>query len=222
MIELERVMRNSPIMILVVLLVAFLGSYKPVGAQSFDKSLSAETNEIGQLITDRTPRGALWRAAALPGWGQIYNKQYIKLPFVYAALGGLVYTAITNHQDYILYREAFQYKAYQELVDAGSLEVNPKSSFQSSYMEVEAQFGSISSRPLEAQRNNFRRSRDLSFVGVGLVYSLAMLDAYVSAHLLDFDVGENLSIHVLPTPGGMNLRALVPLESRAKGGSSNR
>ena len=158
----------------------------------------------------------------MPGWGQIYNKQYIKLPFVYAALGGLAYNAITNHQDYILYREAFQYKAYQELVDAGSLAENPKNGFQSSYAKVAAEFGSISSRPLEAQRNNFRRSRDLSFVGVGLVYSLAMLDAYVSAHLLDFDVGENLSIHVLPTPGGMNLKALVPLGRRANRGSPYR
>lgn len=222
MIELERVMRNSPFIFLVLLVIAFFCCYKPAGAQSFDKSLSAETSETGQFPTDRTPRGALWRAAALPGWGQIYNKQYIKLPFVYAALGGLVYGAVANHQDYILYREAFQYKAYQELVDAGSLAVNPKSSFQSSYAKVEAEFGSISSRPLEAQRNNFRRSRDLSFVGVGLVYGLAVLDAYVSAHLLDFDVGENLSIHVLPTPGGMNLKALVPLERRANRGSTNR
>jgi hypothetical protein len=35
---------------------------------------------------DHSPRGALWRAAAAPGWGQLYNRQYYKIPFVYAGL----------------------------------------------------------------------------------------------------------------------------------------
>jgi len=168
-----------------------------------------------------SPKGALWRSAAIPGWGQIYNKQYIKLPFIYGALGGLIYSAIITHQDYILYREAFQYKAYEELVVAGTRDTNPKASFKGSYDKVAAEFGAISSRPLETQRNNFRRSRDLSFVGIGLVYSLAMLDAYVSAHLLDFDVGENLNIQVSPQSGGIRLKALVPLERRAYRGLSH-
>ncbi len=169
-----------------------------------------------------SPKGALWRSAIAPGWGQIYNKQYLKLPFVFGALGGLIYNAISTHQDYILYREAFQYKAFQERVDSGTINSNPRASFESSYEQVAAEFGAISSRPLEAQRNIFRRSRDLSFVGVGLVYGLAMLDAYVSAHLLDFDVGENLNIQVEPRPGGIRLKALVPLERRANRGLSSR
>ena len=181
----------------------------------------------GDLVQDssllkHSPRGALWRAAAVPGWGQIYNKQYVKLPFVYGALGGLVYSAITSHNDYTLYREAFQYKAFQEQVDSGLISENPRLSFKSSYDKVETEFGTISSRPLEAQRNNFRRSRDFSFVGIGLVYSLAMLDAFVSAHLLDFDVGEDLSMQIIPQPGGFRLQALVPLGRRAHRGLSKR
>ena len=181
----------------------------------------------GDLIQDsaelkHSPRGALWRAAAIPGWGQIYNKQYVKLPFVYGALGGLVYSAITNHSDYKLYREAFQYKAFQEQVESELITENPRLSFKSSYDKIEAELGTISSRPLETQRNNLRRSRDFSFVGIGLVYSLAMLDAFVSAHLLDFDVGEDLSMQIIPQPGGFRLQALVPLGRRAHRGLSKR
>ena len=154
-----------------------------------------------------SPQGALWRSAAVPGWGQIYNKQYVKLPFVYGALGYLVYQAASSHNDYVLYREAFQYKAWQELVDSGQADENPKIGFKDSYDVISAEFGSISSRPLENQRNNFRRSRDLSVVGVGLVYGLAMLDAFVSAHLLDFDVGEDLNFQVSPAAGGFRLSA---------------
>jgi len=161
--------------------------------------------------SDHSPKGALRRGAMLPGWGQIYNRQYIKLPFVYGAIGGLLYSAFTSHDDYILYREAFQYKAFQEQVDSGQISENPKIGFLSSYEAIATEFGTVSSRPLENRRNNLRRSRDLSLIGVGLVYSLAMLDAYVSAHLLDFDVGDNLSFQAIPQPGGFRLSARIQL-----------
>lgn len=198
------------------------GAHIALGQTIEDEPLPSSGQNQMVVKAPSSPQGALWRSAVAPGWGQIYNKQYIKLPFVYAALGGFIYNAVTAHQDYVLYREAFQYKAFQEQVDAGVIAVNPRSSFSDSYQTVATKFGAVSSRPLEAQRNIFRRSRDLSFVGVGLVYGLAMLDAYVSAHLLDFDVGENLSIQVEPRPGGISLKALVPLERRAYGGLSYR
>ena len=50
-------------------------------------------------------------------------------------------------------------------------------------------------------------------IGIGLVYGLAMLDAYVSAHLLDFDVGENLSFRADPLAGGFRLSARIHLGS---------
>jgi hypothetical protein len=164
--------------------------------------------------TERTPEDALRRALLVPGWGQIYNRQYIKLPFVYGALGGLATLAVMSHQDYTLYRDAYQYKAWQELVDAGEQAVNPKADLQPAYTEVVAEFGAVSSRPLQTQRNNFRRSRDLSLIGIGLVYGLAVLDAYVSAHLIDFDDGTDLSLRVAPVPSGIQATLMIPLGSR--------
>jgi len=163
------------------------------------------------IVDERTPRGALWRSAVLPGWGQIYNRQYVKLPFVYGAIGGLVAAIVSLDNDYDLYNRAFQYKAFQELVDAGQLEDNPRASFQSSYNRIAADVGPVSSGPLEIRRNNLRRGRDLSAIGLGLVYGLAMLDAYVSAHLLDFDVGESLGVEVTPGTDGFRVAARVTL-----------
>lgn len=167
---------------------------------------------IRAIPENHTPRGALWRAAVVPGWGQIYNRQYVKLPFVYGAMGGLVAAIISLDNDYDLYNRAFQYKAFQELVDAGQLDENPRASFQSSYDRIASDVGPVSSRPLEIRRNNLRRGRDLSAIGLGLVYGLAMLDAYVSAHLLDFDVGENLGVAVTPGADGFRFTARVPLQ----------
>ncbi|QXD14085.1 hypothetical protein GQ464_011510 [Rhodocaloribacter litoris] len=152
-----------------------------------------------------SPRGALWRAAVLPGWGQIYNRQYYKLPIVYGGLGFLTWTALNLHDEYILYRQAFQYKAFQELVESGQLDENPRAEFEDAYNRLAARFGPISSAPLRARRDNLRRNRDLTILALGLAYGLQILDAYVSAHLFDFDVGEDLTLRLHPAvqPAGM-------------------
>jgi len=192
--------------VIVVMMLVGLGSSTTAEAQ-----VVAADSTFTAAPSTNAPRKALRRSAILPGWGQITNKQYKKLPFVYAAIGGLAYLAYRNNEDYQLYREAFQYKAWEEQVEAGLVESNPRSSFQGSYEQIVAEFGEVSSRPLETQRNNLRRSRDLSLIGVGLVYGLAMLDAYVSAHLLDFDVGEDLSFRAAPSSGGLRLSAQIRL-----------
>lgn len=166
----------------------------------------AQNQDSGSTVT-RTPQGALWRAALVPGWGQIYNKQYVKLPFVYGAMGGLLIAAISVNKNYQLYRDAFLYKAYQEQVDAGISELNPYEGKISSYNRLVQEFGSISSGTIRAQRDVYRRNRDLSYLGAGLIYALSVLDAYVSAHLLDFNVDENLGFRVVPDPIGVRLQA---------------
>ena len=159
----------------------------------------------------RTPTGALWRSAVVPGWGQAYNGQYLKLPFVYGAIGGLLFAAIKIGEDYKLYRNAFLYKAYQEQVESGLIEINPYETNKSYYDELATEFGQISSSPLRAQRDTLRRNRDFAYLGVGLVYALSVLDAYVSAHLLDFNVDENLAFRINPVPNGVRLSGRIIL-----------
>ncbi len=181
--------------------------------------LSAQVSRAQESQTGReaahqqnhSPNGALFRAAAIPGWGQIYNRQYIKLPFVYGAMAGLILAVIRLNDDYQLYRNAFQYKAFQELVESGSLESNPRQSFMSSYEQLVDQFGPISSGPIRNRRDNLRRNRDLSIVGIGLVYGLSILDAFVSAHLMDFNVDDHLSLRMTPEIPGIRITASVGL-----------
>ncbi len=169
---------------------------------------SAQQTPEASLGEHRThsPGGAVWRALAIPGWGQVYNRQYIKLPFLYGAIGGLLYLAIDINDEYLLYRRAFLYKSFQELVDSGRLEENPNAGLQPYYDELAGRFGAISSGPIRSRRDNLRRNRDLSIVGIGLVYGLSVLDAFISAHLLDFDVGEDLTLSVAPSMDGMSAR----------------
>jgi len=170
-------------------------SAPPATAQP-DSVRAAILQERG-LPPDHTPRRALWRGLALPGWGQFYNRQYYKLPFVYAGLAGIGYAIVWNNNRYLLYRHAHLYRLEeQQTPDAP----NPFSQFQDDYDEVTQRVGGeLSARQLREQRDRLRRWRDLSIVGAGLVYALTIVDAYVSAHLLTFDVDDRLAIRVSPS-----------------------
>ena len=183
------------------------------------RSAAQEASESG----GHTPRGALWRAAAVPGWGQVYNRQYYKLPFVYGGLVWVAYSAHSAHQNYVAYREAYWYaeprlwddgrpgypefeRAYQEFLERENLPPD----HQLSELEA-AQRRQRLAPNLRRIRDNYRRNRDLFYIGVGLVCGLTILDAYVSAHLLDFDIGEDLTVRVIPSPVGLHASLVLGL-----------
>jgi hypothetical protein len=162
-------------------------------------------------VSLRTPRGALWRAAVLPGWGQAYNRQYTKLPFVYAGLGGLVATVIVLNDRYKLYTHAYQFKAFEEITPEG--EMNPRQRFEIDYLRLldRRGVGSLASGSIRPSRDALRRNRDLAILGTGVVFGLSILDAYVSAQLMDFDISEDLTVSVHPGVGGVRTSLRVSL-----------
>ncbi len=155
--------------------------------------------------SEHSPRGALLRSLAVPGWGQLYNRHYYKIPIVYAGLGSLVYIVSQTNSEYKLYRRAFQFKAWDEITMEG--EVNPVAEFEADYLRLLQREGltEISSSTLEPVRDRLRRNRDFAVLGVGVVYALSTLDAYVSAHLLEFDVSDDLSVVIMPKGRGVNV-----------------
>lgn len=165
------------------------------------------------LPPDHTPRKALLRGMVLPGWGQFYNDQYYKIPIVYAGLAGLTYSIFRNHDQYKLYQEAHLYQISEERLSQGQIDSNPYPQFEPQYRTVQSQLATpgteIRSAILRDRRDRFRRWRDLSVVGSGVFYALTLVDAYVSAHLLTFDVGDELSVKVVPSPFGNSMAVRV-------------
>ena len=192
-----------------VLLMGSLG-VRPAFAQP-DSVRAALLEEKG-FPPNHSPRRALWRAAAVPGWGQFYNRQYYKVPFVYAGLAGLGYAIFEANQSYRLHRRAAIFAQGQRLSNGGGdipEAISNWEEFRAEYEEAVRQAGGtpddVSSLPLSPsqlrdERDQFRRWRDLSILGTGLFYALTVLDAYISAHLLSFNV-EGVALDVRPSGG---------------------
>jgi len=52
---------------------------------------------------------------------------------------------------------------------------------------------------LLVRKDYYRRNRDLCYILTGAVYVLNIIDAYVDAHLKDFDVGDDLTLQIHPS-----------------------
>jgi hypothetical protein len=126
------------------------------------------------------PARATLYSTMLPGLGQIYNGDYWKLPIIYGGLAFTGYLIDFNNQQYNRFRTA-----YDILKDGDPDTVDE---FNGRYTEAN----------LKYYRDSYRRSRDYAILFTALVYVLNIVDANVFAHLKDFDVNDNLSLHINP------------------------
>ncbi|MDO4728141.1 MAG: DUF5683 domain-containing protein, partial [Bacteroidota bacterium] len=122
-----------------------------------------------------SPSKAAFYSALVPGLGQIYNKDYWKVPIVYAAIGTSTYFYFYNDKLYNRYRDAYKRRL------AGFSD----DEFQgSSY---------LSNDKLVYAQKIFQRNRDLSLlISIGF-YILNIVEANTAAHLKQFNVNQNLS-----------------------------
>ncbi len=145
----------------------------------------ALATELGAQARDTVPepRSVMLKSLAVPGWGQIVNEQRWKVPVIYAALGSIVAYQIYSHDRYAGYRAAYY----------NSLAANTDERFGPTPDWVPAGQPSTLYR---ANRDLFRNRRDMAVVYVGLAWGFNALDAYIYAHLKDFDVSDDVSMRV--------------------------
>lgn len=130
------------------------------------------------------PKVATLLSTAVPGLGQIYNGRIWKAPIIYAVGGTLFYFAVSNNKEYRCFKSAADY-----------INDLPADQQQPSYIVCGKRY---SPQGIRANRDFYRRNRDLSLIFLGITYALNIVDANVDAHLKDFDVSEDLSLNVSP------------------------
>lgn len=70
-------------------------------------SVQDSINQSQIFVMQKSPWGAVVRSAVLPGWGQIYNESYWKVPIVWGVMGWFVYNWVDNNNNYIDYKNLY-------------------------------------------------------------------------------------------------------------------
>jgi hypothetical protein len=151
-----------------------------------------EVNKWADFKPD--PIRALWMGAIIPGYGQILNRKYWKLPIVYAGFLGCAYAITWNNSRYQTYKSA-----YRDIID-GNPNTNSHIEILPNGLTLETYPGGISTYTsnLQSQFEQSRRYRDLSVIATVAYYGITLIDAYVDAHLLNYDISPDLSLNVRP------------------------
>ncbi len=140
----------------------------PAHAQEMEKPPVVDTGLVVEEYEDvaydqlqtRSPTGAMLRSMAFPGWGQLYNKKYLKAMIVFGGETFLVVQAVRY------------WGKTDEWFDRYTSTEDDALRFQ--YYNNEYLF------------HKDRRNLYLYFSGLAIF--LSMVDAYVDAHLANFDI----------------------------------
>lgn len=130
-------------------------------------------------IDPLAPSKAAFYSAVLPGLGQAYNKKYWKIPIIYAALGTGIYFYVDNRNEYNRYRDAYKRRLAgftdDEFYGDGSSPI-------------------VSNDGLIRAQKTLKRNQEISLLVTIGIYILNIVDANVDAHLLQYNVDENLAL----------------------------
>jgi hypothetical protein len=161
------------------------------------------------------PRTAT-RLALIPGGGQIYNRDYWKLPLIYLSMGGGIYTWNLNRLKYNDFLTAYEQFYILDVPDTdptyGSLRpgVSNVEVKVRNLLNTSSEMRTATRDQIERQKNYWRRNKNLSIIVVGLIYSLTIIEANVAAHLKTFDLSDDLTLRVEPKISQPMMRQPAP------------
>ncbi|MBC8045446.1 MAG: hypothetical protein H7Y00_01480 [Fimbriimonadaceae bacterium] len=141
-------------------------------------------NEIWNDSAHSPGKAALF-SVVLPGLGQIYNGKVWKVPIVYASLGTAGF--------FIWYWGSY----YNDLKTAIIIRLDG----DSTTIDEFAENPNATTEALLAEVEYAKKYTDLSYVVFSFVYLLNIIDAIVDAHLYNFDVSDDLTMHIDPYAG---------------------
>ncbi len=157
------------------------------------------------------PKKATIRSLMLPGLGQAYNRQYYKIPFIYAGFGVMGYLFVKYSK---LANEAatgYRLLLYGTKI-SGAYSVSLNSTSNPSIVgsvSIPAQYekpdfvliDGYQVRTTATAKNaydTYRRYRDLNVILSVALWGINIVEANVAAHLKTFDLTDDISMRVEP------------------------
>jgi hypothetical protein len=155
------------------------------------------------------PRTATLRSLMLPGWGQVYNRQIWKVPFVAAAFAVNIFFIDYNNKRYQHYRDKLGetytggtvgsnitfpvnlYGIYQKDLNGNELKDKDGKPIPETRQYNQDQLNNIVA--------GYRKNRDGSYLILFAVWAANIIDANVTAHLKTFDMTDDISLKIQPS-----------------------
>jgi hypothetical protein len=182
--------------VIVVLLCCNLkGQTPPALRTRAEQDSAVATPQTGVTKTSGTaktesywgrPQKAALYSALLPGAGQVYNKEWWKVPILYTGAGVLTYFIVDNNNQYKRYNKAIR----SRIETPGT---------------TDEYTGRLTNDQVLRARDFYRRNRDFTIILTGLTYLLNVADAHVFAHLKTFNVSEELSMLPIAPDGSSGI-----------------
>ena len=116
----------------------------------------------------KSPWKAVLLSATIPGLGQVYNGSYWKLPIILAVEGTLGYYILYNNSKFLDYRDKYAASISTMLPNGDDR-----------YKRL---------------RESYRDLRDTYLLYFSIFYLINLADAYVDAHLYDFNVSDKIKL----------------------------
>lgn len=148
----------------------FIGAGVTYWASLMDGVISYRPNDFPH------PGKATIYSILCPGLGQIYNREYWKLPIYWGGLVACTYFYSTNVVNYERFRRIYQESTNTEVPYTGP----------------------ITSDVALYYRDVYRRYRDYSILAFAAVYLLQIIDANVFSYMHDFNVSDDITMQVEP------------------------
>jgi hypothetical protein len=128
------------------------------------------------------PRKALMHSLIIPGWGQLYNHRWWKVPVIYGGLGLLVDAIAFNQRYYSMFLK-------EDILREHGVQTNRN-----------PELIGISDADVDAATNSYRRNRDLCILGTVGAWGIQMIDAYIDAKFQqNYTMDNNLTFKIKPT-----------------------
>lgn len=137
-----------------------------------------------------SPHKAVMHSLMIPGWGQLYNHRWWKVPIIYTGIGLLASAVIFNQR----YYNEFNILAHYYKSGVAPVKGDP----------YYAEYIAYTSNQVPAQNiydalDSYRRNRDLSILGMLGAWGIQTIDAYIDAKFIhSYTVDNNFSFKVSP------------------------
>jgi hypothetical protein len=139
------------------------------------------------------PHKAVIHSLMIPGWGQIYNHQWWKVPLIYAGLGLLADVVIYNQRQYGPLLIVARY--YERGQIPGPKD--PQYALFNAYYQGGA---GIPAATVYDEVNSYIRDRDLGILGFMAAWGIQAVDAYIDAKFQhSYTMDTNFSFRIGPT-----------------------